>query len=63
MMNQVLSKVDNVISNRQTKESLPQDSALSSLSVTIANTMQDVPKDKRRKCLVKIFQVIEEFIE
>jgi len=49
--------------SRQTKKALLEDSALSSLSDTIVHIMQDVPKAKRRMCLVKIFQVIEEFAE
>jgi len=63
MMDRMASTVESVVSSRQTKKALLEDSALSSLSDTIAHIMQDVPKAKRRMCLVKILQVIEEFAE
>nr|XP_012235999.1 PREDICTED: uncharacterized protein LOC105680117 [Linepithema humile] len=64
IINRMASTVETVVSSRGTKtSSLPQDNELTSLSVTIAYVMQDVPKTKRRLCLVKILQIIEEFIE
>jgi len=63
MMDRMASTIETVVSSRQTKKALLEDSALSSLSGTIAHIMQDVPKAKRRMCLVKILQIIEEFAE
>lgn len=33
------------------------------MSATIVNLMEDIPKEKRRKCLAKILQVIDEFVD
>lgn len=62
VMEKIASTVETVMS-RNTKKIPSQDSALSSLSVTIADVMQDVPKAKRRMCLIKVLEVIEQYTE
>ncbi|XP_018403783.1 PREDICTED: uncharacterized protein LOC108780525 [Cyphomyrmex costatus] len=63
MMDKMANTVENVVSHKQIKPSLPKNIAFESLSATIATIMEDVPKEKRTKCLIKVLQVIEEFID
>lgn len=62
MMDRMISTVETVVSNRQNK-TVPEDNELTSMSVTIAYVVKDIPQAKRRICLVKILQIIEDFAE
>lgn len=63
MMDKMVSTVETIVSNRQSKTLVPEDNELTSVSVTIAYAMKKIPKAKRRICLVKILQIIEDFAE
>lgn len=62
MIDRMISTVETVVSNRQNK-TVPEDNELTSMSVTIAYVVKDIPQAKRRICLVKILQIIEDFAE
>lgn len=49
MMDRMISTVETVVSNRQNK-TVPEDNELTSMSVTIAYAMKDIPQVKRRIC-------------
>ncbi|CAL1677411.1 unnamed protein product [Lasius platythorax] len=50
MMDKMVSTVETVVLNQQSKTLVPEDNELTSVSVTIAYAMKDIPKAKRRIC-------------